>query len=139
MELGLEVDMNALEVFLFPNMVSELLPVYMSTSNIIAWLWKALETDRKDQVEETEPGADQSEYHHSTIPVIILQRFEQIPQVAAQMCEDLEAKGTSLCSQLNRYKDEAQLYKEEQLRNWQDIKAIISNCQNPVSFKKEVL
>lgn len=75
-------------------MVSELLPMCMSTltSNIIAWLWKALETDRKDQVEETEPGADQSKYHHSTIPIVILQMFEQILQVAAQICEDLETK-----------------------------------------------
>lgn len=93
-ELGLEVDTNALEVLLSPNMVSELLPMYMSTliSNIIAWLWKALETDRKDQVEETEPGDDQSEHHHSTIPAVILQMFEQILQVAAQICEDLETK-----------------------------------------------
>ncbi|EPQ01536.1 Potassium channel subfamily U member 1 [Myotis brandtii] len=92
-ELGLEVDMNALEILLSPNMVSELLHMYMSTltSNIIAWLWKALETDRKDQVEETEPGADQTK----------------------------------------KYKDEVQLYKEEHLRNWQDIKVIISNYQNP--------
>lgn len=77
-ELGLEVNMNALEIFLSSNMVSELLHMYMSTltSNITAWLWKALETDRKDQVEETEPGADQGKYHHST--VIILQMFEQI-------------------------------------------------------------
>lgn len=92
MELGLEVDMNALEILLSPNMVSELLHMYVSTltSNIIAWLWKALETDRKDQVEETEPGAEQGEYHYST--VIIIQMFEQILQVAAQICEDLKTR-----------------------------------------------
>lgn len=86
-ELGLEVDMNVLEILLSPNIVSEWLHMCMSTlTSNIAWLWKALETDRKDQVEEPEPGADQSEYHHSTL--IILQMFEQILQVAAQICED---------------------------------------------------
>uniref|UniRef100_G1QG73 Exocyst complex component Sec6 n=1 Tax=Myotis lucifugus TaxID=59463 RepID=G1QG73_MYOLU len=132
-ELGLEVDMNALEILLSPNMVSELLHMYMSTltSNIIAWLWKALETDRKDQVEETEPGADQSEYHHST--VTILQMFEQILQVAAQMCEDLKTR--VLVCVFKKYKDEVQLYKEEHLRNWQDIKQLPESSP----FKKAVI
>lgn len=46
---GPEVDVNALEPLLSPNVVSELLHSYMSTitSDIITWLQKALETDKK--------------------------------------------------------------------------------------------
>ncbi|ELK31232.1 Exocyst complex component 3 [Myotis davidii] len=96
-ELAPEVDVSTLEPLLSPNVVSELLDTYMSTltSNIIAWLRKALETDKKDWIKETEPEADQ-----------------------------------------DGYKDEAQLYKEEHLRNRQHphcyvqyMIAIINNCQ----------
>lgn len=46
--LAPEMDISAMEVLLSPNMVPELLHMYMSTlaSNIIAWLWKALETHK---------------------------------------------------------------------------------------------
>lgn len=49
-ELVPEVDINALELLLSSNVVSELFHLYMAalTSNIIVWLQKALDTDTKD-------------------------------------------------------------------------------------------
>ncbi|ELK08182.1 Exocyst complex component 3 [Pteropus alecto] len=192
MELAPEVDVSALEPLLSPHVVSELLDTYMSTltsniiawlrkaletdkkdwvketepeadqdgyyqttlpaivfqSNIIAWLRKALETDKKDWVKETEPEADQDGYYQTTLPAIVFQMFEQNLQVAAQISEDLKTKVLVLCLQqmnsfLSRYRDEAQLYKEEHLRDRQRphcyvqyMVAIINNCQ---TFKESIV
>ncbi|XP_037385728.1 exocyst complex component 3 [Talpa occidentalis] len=156
-ELAPEVDVGTLEPLLAPNVISKLLDTYMSTltSNIIAWLRKALETDKKDWVRETEPEADQDGYYQTTLPAIVFQMFEQNLQVAAQISEDLKTKVLVLCLQqmnsfLNRYKEEAQAYKEEHLRNRQHppcyvqyMVAIINNCQtfqeSIVSLKRKHL
>ncbi|XP_055991053.1 exocyst complex component 3 [Sorex fumeus] len=149
-ELAPEVDASSLDSLLSPHMVSELLDTYMSTltSNIIAWLRKALETDKKDWLRETEPEADQDGYYQTTLPAIVFQMFEQNLQVAAQISEDLKTKVLVLCLQqmssfLSRYKEEAQLYKEDHLRNRQHpqcyvhyMVAIINNCQ---TFKESVV
>uniref|UniRef100_G3UFA9 Exocyst complex component 3 n=1 Tax=Loxodonta africana TaxID=9785 RepID=G3UFA9_LOXAF len=150
LELALEVDTEAQGPLLSPHVVSELLGTYMSTltSNIIAWLRKAL-----DWVKEAEPEADQDGYYQTTLPAIVFQMFEQNLQVAAQISEDLKKKVLVLCLQqvnsfLNRYKEETQLYKEEHLRNRkhphcyvQYMMAIINNCQTfkefIVSLKKK--
>ncbi|XP_044090402.1 exocyst complex component 3 isoform X3 [Neovison vison] len=149
-ELAPEVDVSILEPLLSPDVVSELLNTYMSilTSNIIAWLRKALETDKKDWIRETEPEADQDGSYQTTLPAIVFQMFEQNLQVAAQISEDLKTKVLVLCLQqmnsfLSRYKEEAQSYKEEHLRDRQHphcyvqyMIAIINNCQ---TFKESIV
>lgn len=123
MELAPGVDFDGLEVSPSPNMVSELFPESVSTlsSNIIARLPKGPEIDRKDCTKNnTEPEADQYGCYHPTFPVIIFQVFERILQVASQTHTwRSENKGTSLCLQLDRYKDEGWFYEEIYMGNYQ--------------------
>ncbi|EPY77724.1 exocyst complex component 3 [Camelus ferus] len=165
-ELVPEVDASNLEPLLSPNVVSALLDTYMSTltSNIIAWLRKALETDRKDWVKETEPEADQDGYYQTTLPAIVFQLCartrlaEALPRgaqyssppgpwfVGTHRSSCTASPGLALeglFAPNHRYREEAQVYKEEHLRNRQHphcyvqyMIAVINNCQ---TFKESVV
>ncbi|XP_072296653.1 exocyst complex component 3 [Eucyclogobius newberryi] len=142
-ELSAECDINSLEPLLPQDVVDDLLSKYIQTftSNITGWLRKALETDKKDWLKETEPEADQDGFYQTTLPAIVFQMFEQNLQVAAQIDGDFREQVLKLClKQMNtfllRYREEAVLYKEEHLRDRQlpqcyvqYMIAIINNCQ----------
>lgn len=59
-ELVLEVDVGILELLFFVYVVFELFDIYMFMFilNIIVWLWKVLEIDKKDWVKEIELEVD---------------------------------------------------------------------------------
>ncbi|XP_015252794.1 PREDICTED: exocyst complex component 3 [Cyprinodon variegatus] len=142
-DLCSEFDINQLEPLLPQEVVDDLLSKYVKTftSNITGWLRKALETDKKDWMKETEPEADQDGYYQTTLPAIVFQMFEQNLQVAAQINGDFKEEVLKLClkqmnSFLMRYREEVVAYKEEHLKDRQlpqcyiqYMIAIINNCQ----------
>ncbi|XP_047224276.1 exocyst complex component 3 isoform X1 [Girardinichthys multiradiatus] len=148
-DLCSEFDINQLEPLLLQEVVDNLLSKYVKTftSNITGWLRKALETDKKDWLKETEPEADQDGYYQTTLPAIVFQMFEQNLQVAAQIDGDFKEQVLKLClkqmnSFLMRYREEVVAYKDEHLRDRQlpqcyiqYMIAIINNCQ---TFKESI-
>ncbi|XP_027876657.1 exocyst complex component 3 isoform X2 [Xiphophorus couchianus] len=148
-DLCSEFDINQLEPLLPQEVVDDLLSKYVKTftSNITGWLRKALETDKKDWLKETEPEADQDGYYQTTLPAIVFQMFEQNLQVAAQIDGDFKEQVLKLClkqmnSFLMRYREEVVAYKEEHLRDRQlpqcyiqYMIAIVNNCQ---TFKESI-
>uniref|UniRef100_A0A3Q3LVT2 Exocyst complex component 3 n=1 Tax=Mastacembelus armatus TaxID=205130 RepID=A0A3Q3LVT2_9TELE len=148
-ELCSECDINQLEPLLPQDVVDDLLNKYVKTftSNITGWLRKALETDKKDWLKDTEPEADQDGYYQTTLPAIVFQMFEQNLQVAAQIDGNFKEQVLKLClkqmnSFLMRYREEVVAYKEEHIRDRQlpqcyvqYMIAIINNCQ---TFKESI-
>ncbi|NXJ92146.1 EXOC3 protein, partial [Corythaixoides concolor] len=159
-ELCPEVDVNSLNALISQNVVDQLLSKYMSTltvSNnsktpsdgcVAALVPQCCSSIRGNCCDNCELLCYDFYTFSYTSCRFVYSMFEQNLQVAAQINEDLKTKVLLLCLQqmnsfLTRYKDEAQLYKEEHLKNRQYPQcyvqymiAVINNCQ---TFKESII
>lgn len=144
----LDIDVTQYPPLLESQQISSLHNQYIKNicANFQEWMTNSLNSDAKDWLKETAPDADENGYYNTTLPVILIQMFEQNLQVASTICADLAARVVDVCAeQLDQfamtYKHELTVYKQQHLLDRSKPRcfthfmiANVNNCQTIAEF-----